>query len=35
MGVLLQYEQLPDFCFLCGMLDHKGVNCAQYNRGPI
>lgn len=35
MGVLLQYEPFPDFCFLCSMLDHKGVNYAQYNGGHI
>lgn len=24
VGVLLQYEWFPDFCFLCDLLDHKG-----------
>ncbi|RXH82794.1 hypothetical protein DVH24_003292 [Malus domestica] len=35
VGVLLQYERLPAFCFLCGFLDHKGVHCPNYNGGSI
>ena len=35
IGVLLQYERLSTYCYLCGKMDHKGVHCHQYPMGHI
>lgn len=31
--VFVQYEHLPNFCYVCGMLDHREKECMEKERG--
>lgn len=33
--VLLRYEKLADFCYICGQLDHKDKDCSLAHPGAI
>lgn len=35
IGVLVHYERLPMYCFLCGMLDHKCSQCHLFKGGVV